>query len=144
MSSAARIMIIESDENCVNEAENVRVFAKAKDDGTAEFVSYDDCVDEQVGLPLQYFGSGNSFLKSNMTDSFLGELYDPETGEDLGYYALKETGKRLSHDAFIKYTIVIWLEGTDLQCVNEILGGRCSIQFEFTLEEYTDVEYYGE
>ena len=144
IASAVRIMIIESDENCINETENVRVLAQAKDDGVAECISYNDCVENQLGLPLQSLSSGGSLLQSNMTDSFLGNVQDEETGEDLGYYALKESGKRLSHAAYIKYTVVIWLEGTDLQCVNAIVGGKCAIQFEFSIDEYLEIEYYGD
>ena len=57
---------------------------------------------------------------------------------------MRETGKELQYNSYRKYTIAMWLEGTDLQCVNDILGGKCVIQFHFILEEYLDVEYYGE
>ncbi len=144
ISQAVRIMVIESDEGCVNETESVRVFAQSRDDGVSEFVSYNDCVEEQNGLTLQTLNATSNLLKSNMTEAFLGDVKDEESGEDLGYYALRESGKRLSHDAYVKYTIVIWLEGTDLQCVNSILGGKCAIQFEFSIDEYLEVEYYGE
>ena len=145
MSAATRIMVIESDEGCQTEAYLTRVFAKAKEDGTAEFVAYNECEVGQEGLSLPLLnGEKGTLLNTNMTYAFQEEVFDEETGEDLGYFALRESGKRLSHDAYVKYTIVIWLEGTDLQCVNDILGGRCSINFEFTLDKYTDVEYYGE
>ena len=145
MSAATRIMVIESDEGCENEAYLTRVFAKAKADGTAEFVAYDECEETQEGLSLQLLnGSDGNLLNTNMTYAFQEEVYDENTGEDLGYYALRESGKRLSHDGFVKYTVVIWLEGTDLQCVNSIVGGKCSIQFEFSIDKYTDIEYYGE
>ena len=144
MSSAMRIMIIESDEGCKNEAYLTRVFARAKADGTAEFVSYDECSEDQEGLPLQMLnGMNGNLLDTNMTYAFQEEVVDDESGKNLGYYAFRESGKKLSHEAYVKYTIVIWLEGTDLQCVNKILGGKCSIQFEFTIDKYTDVEYYG-
>ncbi len=143
ISSAVRIMIIESDENCENEVVRARVFAKAKSDGTAECIAYDECEPGQVGLNLLQLNE-YQLLDTNMTYPFIEEVIDEETGEDLGYFALREKGNRLSHDAYIKYTVVIWLEGTDLQCVNNIVGGRCSIQFEFALEEYLDPEYYGD
>jgi|GEM_PF-3498875 len=145
MSAALRIMIIESDEGCENETYLTRVFAKAKADGTAEFVAYDECEENQEGLSLQLLnGTNGSLLNTNMTYAFQGEVYDEETNEDLGYYALRESEKKLSHDGFVKYTVVIWLEGTDLQCVNDILGGKCSIQLEFSVDKYTDIEYYGD
>ena len=145
ISAATRIMIIESDEGCENETYLTRVFATAKADGTAEYVSYNECEETQTGLSLPLLnGANGNLLNTNVTQSFVGEVYDEETSEDLGYYALRESGKRLSHDAYVKYTIVIWLEGTDLQCVDDILGGKCSMQFEFSIDKYTDVEYYGE
>ena len=143
ISSAARIMIIESDENCENEVSRVRVFAKAKNDGTAECISYDECNESQVGLSLEQLNEYR-LVDTNMTYPFAEEIYDEETGADLGYFALRETGNKLSHEAYKKFTVVIWLEGTDQQCINSILGGRCSMQFEFTLEEYLDPEYYGD
>ncbi len=143
ISSATRIMIIESDENCENEVDKVRVFAKAKADGTAECISYDECNENQNPLAIEQLNEYR-LLDTNMTYPFIEEVIDEETGEDLGYFALRETGNRLSHEAYKKFTVVIWLEGTDLQCVNNILGGRCSIQFEFSIEEYLDPEYYGD
>ena len=144
MSAATRILVIESDEGCENETNSVRVFAKAREDGIAEYIAYNECEKDQEGLALQALnGEKGTLLDTNMTYAFQEEVFDEETGEDLGYFALRESGKKLSHDGYVKYTIVIWLEGTDLQCVNDILGGKCSIQFEFTLDKYTDIEYYG-
>lgn len=143
ISSATRIMIIESDENCENEVVRARVFAQAKADGTAECISYNECETSQVGLTIEQLND-YSLLDTNMTYPFIEEVVDEETGEDLGYFALRETGNRLSYNSYKKYTVVVWLEGTDLQCVNNILGGRCSMQFEFALEEYLDPEYYGD
>ena len=145
VSSAMRIMIIESDEGCENETNLVRVFAKAKDDGTAEYISYDDCEENQVGIVLQDLNrSSTPLLNTNVTYPFVEELYDDGTNADLGYYAMRESGRKLSHDAYLKFTVVIWLEGTDLQCVNNIVGGKCSLELEFSIDEYLEPEYYGE
>ena len=144
VSAATRILLIESDENCVNEVYRVRCFAKAKEDGTAEYISYDECEPNQKGLTLEALDSKNQLLDTNMTYPFMEQLYNEETGEELGYYAYREPDRRLSHNAYIKFTVVMWLEGTDLQCVNSILGGKCTVQFEFTLDEMLEVEYYGD
>lgn len=143
ISSAVRIMLIESDEGCVNETESIRVFAKAKEDGTAECIAYDDCKENQTPKFLEQLNGEDSYLTTNMTEPFVGDLLKAGTDEDLGYFAMREGGKRLSHNAYKKYTIVIWLEGTDQQCVNNILGGRCAIQIEFTLDKMLEVEDYG-
>ena len=34
----------------------------------------------------------------------------------------------------IKYTVVIWLEGQDEQCVDDILGGQVKLAVEFATE----------
>jgi hypothetical protein len=34
-----------------------------------------------------------------------------------------------------KYTVVIWLEGWDPECVNEILGGECKLSMNFKIVE---------
>ena len=143
LSAATRILLIESDEGCKNEVYKARCFAKAKDDGTAEYVSYDDCEPNQQGLMLEALNSKQTILDTNMTYPFMGDLLSAENGDDTGYYVFKESNRRLSHDAYIKFTVVMWLEGTDLQCVNDVLGGKCSLQFEFTLDEMLEVEYYG-
>ena len=143
VSSALRLLIIESDMNCKNEVESARVFAKKKEDGLSEYVSYNDCIETQTPMLLNDLNGSNGLLTSNVAYDFPEDVYDEETGEFLGYFAMRETGKKLDYNSYKKYTIVIWFEGTDLQCVNAILGGKCTIQINFTLEEYLDVEYYG-
>ena len=144
VSSALRILIIESDMNCENEVESAKVYAKKRADGVSEAISYDDCIEDQTPISLNELNMRHTLLETNTAYDFLEEVYDEETGEDLGYFAMRQTGKELKYNSYRKYTIVMWLEGTDLQCVNDILGGKCSIQINFTLEEYLDVEYYGE
>lgn len=40
----------------------------------------------------------------------------------------------LDPNAIIKYTIVIWLEGQDAECVDDILGGQVKIAVEFSVQ----------
>ena len=37
-----------------------------------------------------------------------------------------------------KYTIVIWLEGNDPECVNNIIGGRVKLEMHFKITEELD------
>jgi len=143
LASAMRIMVIESDEGCLNEANSVKVYAERKVDGTAENIAYDFCEDTQIGLTLEDLNSNYNILDTNMTYPYLGEVFSDETEESLGYYVMQENGKKLSHNAFIKYTIVVWFEGTDMQCVNDVLGGKCTFEVEYSIEEYLSPEYYG-
>lgn len=144
VSAALRILIIESDMNNQNEVETARVYARKRADGLSEYISYDDCMETQSPIVLGELNSKHSLLDTNTAYDFLEEVYDEETGKNLGYFAMRETGKELKYNSYRKYTVVMWLEGTDLQCVNDILGGKCSVQINFTIEKYLDVEYYGE
>ena len=143
VSSALRLLVIESDINCENEVESAKVYAKKQTNGLSEYVSYDDCRTNQEPILLNTLNSSYQLLDSNVACDFVEDVFDETTGEFLGCYAMRETGKELKYDSYRKYTIVMWFEGTDLQCVDDILGGKCVIQFNFTLEEYLDVEYYG-
>ena len=49
-------------------------------------------------------------------------------------YVMKSDFYPLQKGQIIKYTIVIWLEGNDAQCVDSILGGQVKITAEFTTE----------
>ena len=124
-----------------NETSNVNIYAMKKTDGTAEYVSYNDCVEDQVPVTLEQLNDSYSMLNTNVATPFMGEVYD-EDGNDLGYFAMREKHKELKANSYRKYTIVLWLEGTDLQCDNNILGGRCSLKVEFALEEYSDPVVY--
>lgn len=143
VSSALRLLVIESDINCENEVENAKVYAKKKEDGVSEYVSYDECLLGQSPMALEDLNYKYSLLDTNVAYDFVEDVYDEETQEYLGYFAMREKGKELKYNSYRKYTIVMWFEGTDLQCVNDILGGKCTIQINFTLEKYLDVEYYG-
>ena len=149
-SSALRILIIESDMNCNNEVETAKVYAQKKSDGLSEYIAYDDCTVDQEPNTLEMLNASRSptsnleLLDTNVAYPFLEDVYNKETEEYLGFFAMREEGKKLDYNSYKKYTIVMWLEGTDLQCTNEILGGKCTVQINFKLEKYLDVEYYGE
>ena len=141
LAASLRILIIESDLNNENEVDQVNIYAMSKIDGTAEYVSYNDCVQDQVPITLETLNDSYSMLKTNVATPFIGEQYDDD-GNDLGYFAMREQHKVLKANTYRKYTIVQWLEGTDLQCDNNILGGRCSLRMEFSLEGYSDPVVY--
>lgn len=141
--SAIRVMVIEDEEDVENRPNNTKVYAQAKADGTAEYVAYDDCKADQVGLTLNELNVSYPLLQVPTTTPFLGEVYT-DTDEYEGLYIFKDTGKELAHAEQKKFTIVIWFEGTDRQCINDILGGKCTINFWFEVEEFDDdPEYYG-
>lgn len=46
---------------------------------------------------------------------------------------MKETSAQVKSGEKIKYTIVIWLEGEDPECVNEIMGGEVKLSMDFSV-----------
>lgn len=139
--SALRIMLIEYEEN-TSDVKSVKIYARAKEDGTYEYVAYDKCEIGQMGLSLNDLNTMYTFLDTNVTSPFFGEDID-ENEINKGYFVMKEKEKKLSHNSYNKFTLVMWLEGTDLQCTNEILNAKCTIELSFKIEKYLDVEYYG-
>ena len=59
-----------------------------------------------------------------MTKPFLGD----------GYVLNNTAEPPLEPGQVIKYTVVIWLEGQDEQCVDDILGGQVKLAVEFAID----------
>ena len=46
-------------------------------------------------------------------------------------------GENFSPDARDKYTVVIWLEGNDPDCLDNIIGGTMKLSMKFKIVENT-------
>lgn len=107
--AAVRIMLIRNGERTV--------YAKAKDGaGTPEEV-----------VPGQYFTSAgvvHALDPTWMTVPFVSPKH-----------AFYNAGVRIAPGEMIKYTLVIWLEGWDPECVDARLGGTIKIEVHFTQTE---------
>ena len=69
---------------------------------------------------------GEYLLTKDASDQpwYCEPFYDSE-------YAFYNKGFALSPNETCKYSIIIWLEGWDPECVNDILGGKLRIEFAF-------------
>ena len=131
MEKAIRVMMIKDIEPPDDEDYGtITVYAAPKEDGSLEEV-----VPEGGAMTgyrpkeiadYERFSFNDEDIREDgvwMTKAFVGdgyvmnsELYPLNVGE------------------VIKYTIVIWLEGQDAQCVDDILGGQVKLAVEFTTE----------
>jgi len=99
---AIRIMVIKNGERTV--------YAKAKADGTPEEV-----------VPGQSFTKDGGSTEIWFSEPFISPKH-----------AFYNTGLTLAQGEIVKYTVLIWLEGWDEQCVDSILGGTIKIEFQFS------------
>lgn len=99
-------------------------YAKAKEDGSAEQVAYGfgrdggtlkTVVDPNVDAEDKV----NPWMCTNFVLSSSGALTEPI------YYQLGPKSRA-------RYTLVIWIEGTDADTVDERLGGKISVRFGFS------------
>lgn len=119
-----------------------RVFAKERDDGTPErlynFIGYQNLsryhAEKQANVISKDY-------KGYITDKDL-EQYRYLEKEGLHELAtipfesansiVSEERKELKPDEIDKYTIVLWLEGDDPECIDEIKGGVLGLGMKFT------------
>jgi hypothetical protein len=103
---ALRIMVIRNSERTI--------YAKARKDGEPEEV-----------VPGQFFAEDG--LPTNKPDKIWMSV--PFASPRHVFY---NTGINLAAGEVIKYTILIWLEGWDPECINDILGGTIKLEFQFS------------
>lgn len=97
-----------------------RVFAKIGADGNDEYVAGgDDVIEEYVKNPND---------KNEQEDWKCTSFYSADSGivTDAVYYPLQAKQR-------IKYGMAIWIEGTDPECTDKVLGGKVSYTFKFSL-----------
>lgn len=141
MEKAIRVMVIKDIDPPDDESYGkIRVYAAPKCDENGDTL-YDEnkkpileeVVPPSTDNPIQY--------KPREIESYKNfEFYDEDIREDgvwmtkefLGDgYVMNSTLYPLEIGAIVKYTIVIWLEGQDAQCVDDILGGQVKLAVEF-------------
>ena len=99
-------------------------YAKAKKDGTPEQVAYDigrDGGSLGVVTNPNFYAEDkvNPWLSTNFVESSSGVVTDPI------YY-------ELAPHARVRYTLVIWIEGTDPDTVDARVGGKLTMRFGFS------------
>ncbi len=102
---AIRIMVVRNGE--------IDVYARPQSDGTPEEV-----------VPGQMYSIKGEQTHNReevwMTTSFDGE------------YVFYNSGIPLAANETVRYTLLIWLEGWDEQCVDDILGGKMKVEMQFS------------
>ncbi|MEG2561525.1 MAG: hypothetical protein RSB10_02830, partial [Clostridia bacterium] len=135
--SAIRMMVMTT---TADGASDINVYAKARDDNQSpEYVAYDsDIAETQTPVPLDFLNIRlEGFLKTNLTTPFEGIVQETKGSV---YYINRAKVHRLQPHEVVKYTCILWLEGTDAQCKDKIRGGDCSISMQFDVAGYGDIE----
>ena len=114
------------------------IYAEVKAPNTPEYIAYDsDDFELQKPISLAMLNAGKDGfegaiqLTTNETKPFLGYV---EGSWD--YHIDLIQGQTLGPNEVVKYMVFMWLEGSDAQCKDEIIGGYCTVEIEFTVEEY--------
>ncbi len=145
MQKAIRIMVLTTryDSEGKELAPDVKIYAQKKEDGTPEHIAYDsDQLDVQRPIPLDKLNLGSAVkLQDNVTTPFVEKR--EEYTKDETFYVDLILGQDLNGGEIVKYTVVMWFEGSDAQCVDNILGGYCVVRLEFGVEEYGDAKPIG-
>lgn len=118
LDSALRVMLIKEKNGEVSE----EVYAKAvaKDGGSA----YDENASPEEVCPKQFFGRNGKFVESEEDVWFATPFVSSQ-------YALYRTENHLAPGEVVKYSIIVWLEGWDEDCVDARLGGTIRLELQF-------------
>ena len=127
LSTAAWVMLFEDDE--------MTFYAKPREDGTPEALPYFNdntrgyleapFIDYAVSPEAQYQVIAET---SSLTYyRVIPESFEADTRIASGYQAQVEPGEK--H----KYTVVIWLEGDDPDCTDDLIGGHLGMDMSFRL-----------
>ena len=114
---ALRVMVIKNDV--------ATVYAKSKKSGEHEKVVP---TTKNIYTPLHIYkdGAGQYEIEhEDTTSAWMAEpFYDAE-------YVFYNKGFTLKPNEICKYSIIVWLEGWDEECTNDIIGGLLRIDFAF-------------
>ena len=91
-------------------------------------------VDEAIRIMIYQNGERVIYAKKNDLTNKPEEGTEPFYSDDI---AVLEQRKHLKPDENDKYTIVIYLEGDDPECVDAIIGGEIKLKMDIT-EEHID------
>lgn len=134
LSSAVWVIIFEDDV--------MKFYAKAREDGTQEAIP--SFGDDSRGYPVRPFyelaaqpQEQYELIKSSGGREFYRLIpYAFEADTVVASGAVAEVEPQEVH----KYTVVIWLEGDDPDCTNDLIGGHAGMEMNFKLESEGDAE----
>lgn len=118
LDSAMRVMLVKEKNGEVSE----EVYAKAvaSDGGSA----YDENAIPEEVCPKQFFGRNGKFVESEEDVWFATPFVSSQ-------YALYRTENHLAPGEVVKYSVIVWLEGWDKDCVDARLGGTIRLELQF-------------
>lgn len=116
------------------------LYAKANTEtGETEFMPAKDATDN-IGRPLAYDKDELFFLEDLPEDQYEEVKGEKDYGYRLKPYSFKSESvitsqivKDVKEDEVHKYTVVIWLEGDDPDCTNDLIGAHIGMQMDFEL-----------
>lgn len=91
-------------------------------------------IDDAIRIRIYKNGVSTTYAKYKNPLTDLYNLEGKMTAFNDGNYVISEHVERFGPGDLNKYTIVIWLEGNDPQCTNNILGGEIKLHMEFNSE----------
>lgn len=92
-------------------------------------------VDEAVRIAV--FRDGVKTVYGKTKSSGTGIESDCDSEFATASIVLREITEEFAPRAKHKYTVVIWLEGNDPDCVNDIIGGTIKFRYDFRITETT-------
>ena len=120
---AVRIVIIEDEEKAT-------CYAVTKSDGSPEYIAYDSD-DKATQQPLPLGDSRlDELLGSNVTTPFLSD--EPK---DSNVEVFESEDIFLAVGEVKKYTVLIWLEGSDSDCMDAIIGAKVNFEYNFRVTQ---------
>lgn len=120
---AVRIIVVEDEEKAT-------CYAVTRSDGSPEYIAYDtDSKETQKPLPL-----GDSrldeLLGTNVTTPF-----STDEPKDNNVLVFESADTFLAVEEAKKFTVLIWLEGSDSDCVDSIIGAKVNFEFNFRVTQ---------
>ena len=120
---AVRIVIIEDEEKAA-------CYAVTRSDGSPEYIAYDSD-DKATQQPLPLGDSRlDELLGSNVTTPFLSD--EPK---DSNVEVFESEDIFLAVGEVKKYTVLIWLEGSDSDCMDAIIGAKVNFEYNFRVTQ---------
>lgn len=120
---AVRIIVIEDEEKAT-------CYAVSRSDGTPEYIAY-DTDDKATQQPLPLGDSKlDALLATNVTTVFASD--EPK---DDNVEVFESADTFLAVGEVKKYTVLIWLEGSDSDCMDAIIGAKVNFEFSFRVTQ---------
>ncbi len=88
-------------------------------------------VDEAIRIMIYHNGKSTVYAKKNKVT----KKAEPDTKMFVSdTIAVLEQRKKMKPESKDKFTVVIWIEGDDPECINELLGGEIKMHMDITEE----------